>query len=216
MIELSGDTWLRWENLRRDLAATKRWELAGLFRGHESPGFRHAAKRVLYTGKATAGRFDSENASEESFGCNRGAFWNFARELSSLAGGDPQELTHLAWSNICKIGTAKGNPDDILVNAQADLSVHTLRQEWAELNPTLVVCVGEGYQEQLIYRAFGVTQDHEDGFTKENFSGGTFWTRPALDGLPAFLWTRHPQGKPKEYIDAAGSLAAEILRAARG
>lgn len=214
MIHLSGDTWKRWENLRHELSSTGRWKLAGLFRGHEAPGFRQATKRVLYVGKATAGPFDCADASE-AFGCNSGPFWTFARQLSSLANGDPQTLGHIAWSNLCKIGTSIGNPDDALVRAQADLAVETLQREWVELKPTLVVCVAEGYQEQLIYRTFGVTQNHEDGFTADKLPAGTFWTRTAQDGMPAFLWMKHPQGKSREYIKAAASLAEEMLWSSR-
>lgn len=48
--------------------------------------------------------------------------------------------------------------------SQADLAIETLRQEWVELHPTLVVCVMEGYEERLIYDALGVTQNDNDGF----------------------------------------------------
>ena len=33
----------------------------------------------------------------------------------------------------------------------------------------------------------------------------------ALDGVPAFLWMKHPQGKLNEYLDAAEFLAHEML-----
>ena len=154
--------------------------------------------------------FDCADASE-AFGCNSGPFWTFARQLSRLADGDPQTLGHIAWSNLCKIGTVYGNPGDDLVDAQADLAVETLRQEWTELKPTLVVCVAEGYQEQLVYLAFDVQQDHGDRFEIITTTEGKFWRRPAVDGMPAFLWMKHPQGKPREYIDAAESLAHAML-----
>lgn len=211
MIKLFGNTWQRWEDLREELAATERWQLAGLFRGHEGPEFRDAPKKILYVGKATAGPFDTEDASEKAFGCNRGPFWSFAKRLSRLAGGNPEELGGVAWSNLCKIGTVTGNPDDALVNKQAELAVQTLRQEWIELQPSLVVCVAVGYQEQLVYRAFGVIQDHGDGFEEVPCPGSNLWRRPALGGMPAFLWMKHPQGKVSEYLDAAESVAKQML-----
>ena len=115
-----------------------------------------------------------------------------------MTGGNADELENIAWSNLCKIGTCYGNPGDDLVRAQADLAVETLRKEWIELMPTLVVCVAEGYQEQLIYDAFGVTQNHGDGFFVIEGPDGTFWGRPPIDGMPAFLCMRHPQGKARE------------------
>ncbi len=211
MIELTCDTWQRWEKRWMELASTGRWDLAGLFRGHEGPGFREAPTKVLYLGKATAGPFDTEDASEKAFGCNSGPFWSFAKRLSRLAKGNPEELGRIAWSNLCKIGTVTGNPDNALVNAQAELAVETLRQEWVELEPTLIVCVAMGYQEQLVYQALGVTQDHEDGFEEVPCNGSSLWRRPALDGMPAFLWMKHPQGKLHDYLNNAESLAKQML-----
>ena len=212
MIELTGDTWQRWEKKRLELAATGRWDLAGLFRGHEGPNFREAPTKILYVGKATAGPFDTEDASEKTFGCNSGPFWSFAKRLSRLAKGNPDELGHIAWSNLCKIGTVTGNPDRALVNAQAELAAETLRQEWLELEPSLIVCVAVGYQEQLVYSALGVTQNDNDGFEEIPCGhASSLWRRPTLDGVPAFLWMKHPQGKLNEYLDAAESLAHEML-----
>ncbi len=213
LINLSGDIWQRWELRRQELAAKGTWKLAGLFRGHEGSRFRSATKRVLYTGKATAGPYEPNPEDNNFFGCNTGAFWSFARRLNRLTRGDPDELANIAWSNLCKIGTRYGNPDDVLVKAQADLAVETLRQEWIELKPTLVICVAENYQEHLIYAAFGVTQNHNDGFKEINVPGGKFWRRPALDGMPAFLWMKHPQGKLLEYLEAAEALAKEVISA---
>ena len=211
MIHLSGDIWQRWEAKRKYLMATGLWELAGLFRGHEGSGFRSAAKKILYTGKATAGAFEPSAMDVDYFGCNKGPFWSFARRLNRLTGGNSEELENIAWSNICKIGTVSENPGEKLVDAQRCLAVETLRQEWVELLPTLVVCVAEGYQEQIIYDAFGVIQDQEDGFETVRSAGMTFWRRFAKDGLPAFLWMKHPQGKPLAYISAAQGIAEEML-----
>ena len=211
MIDLSGDTWTQWRNRHQDLAAARKWDLAGLFCGHEGSNFRAAGRKVLYTGNATAGPFEPTPDDQDFFGCNRKAFWSFARRLNSLTGGNSDELENIAWSNLCKIGTRYGNPGDDLVEAQADLAIATLRQEWTELNPTLIVCVAEGYQEHLIYRAFEVIQNINDGFNVVTTSSGKFWVRSALNGMPAFLWMKHPQGKPREYIETAQSLAEQIL-----
>jgi hypothetical protein len=211
MIILEGDIWTRWEAKRKELETRDRWELAGLFRGHEGSAFRRADKRVLYVGKATAGLYDPRPENENFFGCNRRAFWSFARRLNKLTGGNPGELENIAWSNLCKIGAVIGNPDDALVDAQAVLAVETLRQEWVQLRPTLVVCVAEGWHEELVYRAFNVTQNQGDGFEVVPVSGSEFWRRPAIDGMPAFLWMKHPQGKRREYIDAAEAIAKAML-----
>jgi len=211
MINLEGDIWAHWEARRKELEATGRWELAGLFRGHEGAAFRTAEKKVLYLGKATAGEYRPRPKNEGYFGCNRRAFWSFARRLNRLTGGDPGGLENIAWSNLCKIGTVRGNPNDSLVAAQAVLAVETLRQGWVELRPTLVVCVAEDWHEELVYRAFDVTQNQGDGFNVKTVSGSEFWRRPALDGMPAFLWMKHPQGKSLEYIEAAEAVAEAML-----
>lgn len=216
MLNLSGDIWKRWESKHEELKAKGTWNLAGLFRGQEGPGFHCATQKVLYTGKATAGPFDSATAAQDSFGCNRKAFWSFARRLSQLTGGDAEKLGNIAWSDICQIGLVEGNPGSDLVGAQQALAIETLRQEWLELKPSLVVCVAEGYEEQLIYKAFGVTQGQGDGFNEVTVPNGTFWQRPPLDGMPAFLWMKHPQGKPKEYIQAAEKIAEELLKQHKG
>jgi hypothetical protein len=212
-LNLSPVIWQRWEEKYQQMTADKKWagKIAGLFYGHEEPGFRAAAKRILYTGKATRGEFNLENLDHDYFGCNKGGFWSFARRLADLTGGDRKKLENIAWSNLCKIGSVAGNPNTELVDEQADLAVETLKLEWAELKPTLVVCVAEGYEESLVYQAFNVTQNQNDGFSTRNESGFVFWTRPAQDGMPAFLWMKHPQGKTQEYLDAALSIAAEML-----
>ena len=211
-IKLSGDIWPRWQARHEELSEKWQGKLAGLFKGHEDPGFRHSAKKVLYTGKATAGPFTLENADEDYFGCNKKAFWSFAKRLSRLTGGDSDKLENIAWSNLCKIGSVSGNPNQELVDAQRDLAVETLRQEWVELKPTLVVCVTEDYQENLIREALGVVEG-KDGFQPRETSAGVLWTRKAANGMPAFLWMKHPQGKRLEYIEAAQSLAEEMLLA---
>ena len=74
MIELTGDTWQRWEKKRLELAATGHWNLAGLFRGHEGPNFREAPTKILYVGKATAGPFDTEDARRKGLRLQQWAF----------------------------------------------------------------------------------------------------------------------------------------------
>ena len=213
MIDLSGDIWDRWAARREELQKQNRWQLAGLFRGHEGPNFRTAAKKVLYTGKATGGEYRPGPEDDDYFGNNNAPFWSFARRFNLLTGSNAEDLENLAWSNLCKIGTCSGNPDDALAAAQSDLAVETLRKEWLELEPTLVVCVAEGYQEPFIYKALEDKQNVDDGFSCVPVNGFQFWIRPRIGSFPPILWMRHPQFRTRKYLAAAEALAGEVLNA---
>lgn len=212
MINLCGDIWDRWKDLHTELNAEGRWDLAALFKGHEPPEFRTSPVKIHYIGKATAGRLDSDDPGEEYFFCNEKAFWRFAAHLSGISsqGGDPTRC--LAWSNICKIGVAHNNPQGELVQRQRHLAVETLRREWLELKPTVIVCAAENYLDDVIYDALGVAKGEGDGFREVRAeSGSSFWVRDSIREWPAFFWMKHPQGKKAAYVDDAKRAARTLI-----
>ena len=202
----------RWQNLHTELSNVEAGpELAGLFLGHKPPGFLRHSRRILYIGKATAGPFNDQNASSKYFWCNQSAFWSFACRLSRRADPDCSDLTNLAWSNLCKIGTTLGNPGRNLVAAQRALAVETLQAEIAALRPTLVACVAANYlADDFIYDTLKVRRGM-DGFEECSVGTSAMYHRAPRDGFPAMLWMQHPQGKSCEYLDRADQLAGVLL-----
>src|SRR5260370_36285696 len=131
--------WQEWFNLHDELSqkkiASDLGGLAGLFPGHKPQGFEDHQKRILYVGKSTAGPFNidafdvrqettpfearltrQQAFAEGCFDGMRGGFWSFGRQLSGVLGCT--DLSNLAWSNLCKIGTKLNNPSDDLCALQ--------------------------------------------------------------------------------------------------
>jgi hypothetical protein len=96
---------------------------------------------------------------------------------------------NLVWSNLCKIGVAKGNPAGAYLGMQFDLATETLREGITAYRPALVVFTSGTYAPNIIYRATGYSAG--DWITRPSGS----WVRPASSEMPAMLWIDYPQGK---------------------
>jgi len=193
----------QWKALRSEISSARNGKLplAGLFLGHIPDGYEKQSKRVLFVGKATAGEFNEEDASSLSFN-GKSSFWQFARQVSRCAGGKSVEPVNVAWSNVSKIGVAKGNPSKSLQLAQAALACKTLQDEIETCKPTLVVFVCDGYGDEIIYEAVNANRGGANDFEIRHSSHGEFYVRKAIQigskQYPAMLWVKHPQGKSSE------------------
>jgi len=211
---LTGELRDKWNDLLNVLRAEQKesWQLAGLFKGYLPRGYLNRTHRILYIGKATAGPFVAADANRIAFGRRTAGFWSFAREISGITMEECADLGNLAWSNLCKIGVRNGNPDDTLAERQRELAVKTLQLEMEFLQPTLIVCVAEGFQDHFVYEALGVTQDLDDGFRWRQAGRYSIYFREAQDGWPPIMWMKHPERKKRIYLDEALSIAEALIR----
>jgi hypothetical protein len=145
--------------------------------------------------------------------CSRGGFWPFARELNAAMAsrwGSPTEnsLRHITWTNICKIGTLKGNPGGPLFEKQRGLALETLRQEIELYRPRLICFVTWSYKWELVKEVVGQPLDESwDQTLNEDW----MWSRAATGELPAVLLTGHPQAKSREHRRKWVKKAVELL-----
>ena len=213
MPTLSPETIQRWTELHTELSSQPRYagKLAELFVGHVPEGYALQKERLLYIGKATGGPFNADNPSAQFFDCNGAAFWSLAHRLSAATDPSCEELGNIAWSNLCKIGTAFGNPDDRLAKAQYELAVESLQEEIQRVQPTLIICAAEGYQDHFFYDALGVTQGVDDGFQSSDVDGVPYYCRPRQAGWPPVLWMKHPQFRRTSYLEAVVAVSRNLL-----
>jgi hypothetical protein len=87
-------------------------------------------------------------------------------------------------------------PSGKLLEAQRDLAVKTLREEIETYRPRLVVFVTGCFAEALVREVVYDLQDTSR--EKENVD---LWWRRRTNSLPAMLWTRHPQGARRDFLD---------------
>lgn len=184
------------DDLRKSLCRKPEYagKLAPVFYGYAPETFKNAKIKILFIGKATAGAAGPEEYGE-IYACKKSAFWYFARTLSDRVGG-----IH-AWTNLCKIGTLKGNPGKRLAEDQADLAVRILQAEIGHLGPSLIVCVAaNSAYDDFLYRALGTKRGSDsDGFIARRRRDGEVWVRPGMAGSPPVLWMKHPERTPRDY-----------------
>ncbi len=204
---------MSWTKLRSTLSSDPRFSgrLAGVFKGHVPTGFKKHTRRILYVGKATAGTFHEADASASAFFCNKAGFWTFARRLSEHADCECSDRSNLAWSNLCKIGRSRGNPNAALAEVQRPLAIETLRVEIKRLEPTLVVFVTGDYQDQFVYQALGISKGSPGDFETRTHGKRELYYRRPVRGWPALLWLAHPQGKDRETIQFWERMASDLL-----
>jgi len=180
-------------------------------------------RSILYVGKATKGDWykeefsdqssckDAASRREERLECTKqflkdhapnynSGFWHLARELDTAVAKKWNQrvaipFQHVTWTNICKIGTVIGNPDNSIRNEQRSLAIETLRLEIELYQPQLLCFVSWDYGFDLVKEVIGVPSD-ESWHQTENKQW--IWWRKATDKLPAVLLTGHPERKSIE------------------
>ncbi len=184
-------------------------EWAGIFSPYVPEGYWDQPRRILYIGKATDGPFTEEDDARKAFEHKRSHFWSFANEVSALADRNVQGRNNLVWSNIFKQGVRRGNPTGAEAEVQRARASQDLRHEVEKYRPDLIVLVTVGYEEEVVKAAFsisdGKSNDDSDGrLHEDSFEAllSVWWRRP-YKGVPALVWMNHPQGKLREYKDAA-------------
>jgi hypothetical protein len=129
-----------------------------------------------------------------------GGFWPFARQINKelvvewkTRPIDP--LQHVTWTNICKVGTAKGNPRGRLLECQRDLAIETLRCEIQEYSPKLVWFVTWDFCWDIVKETVRARNDEtwDRGGNEE-----CIWSFPADGTRPPVLLTGHPERRPRK------------------
>lgn len=211
-----------------------RGKLAAPFLSAEPCGYNPATiPSVLIVGKATRGDWDeryeargsrcerrkeTEDFIEKEIKRGKGmwAFFRFAARCADIAAQfspvpeNVKPYQNLVWSNLAKIGTVSGNPNGKYCRFQEEMAVQTLREEISFYRPELVVLTTGEYQEQAMYNA---TAPKEKWRTENEKM--CYWWRPASNGLPALLWTYHPQGKSRKILDAWAAQAKKLIESSR-
>lgn len=145
-------------------------------------------------------------------------FWQFAREIDAETASKSNvprtsSLQHITWTNICKIGTLKGNPKGFILEEQSDLAVETLRYEIDMYRPQLICFVTWDYAWDLVKETLGDSND-----ASWDQSGTQEWIRyrPPRNGFPAALLTGHPERKRTELRQRWLSRISELLASGEG
>ena len=189
---------------------------------------------ILYIGKATKGDWDRDSfllspTIEERRACTidfldnyvktrkyDSAFWRFVLDLSRQAalnnGADIEPLQNIVWTNICKLGVLKGNPEGVYYEFQHALALDTLRSEIEAYRPSLAVIVTNDYGMDLIGEI--ADDSNNSSWHKENEKFGFWWREPAGE-IPAMLWTYHPERKPRELLQTWIEQACVLAGGAR-
>lgn len=207
-------------------ALEKRWiELFAEFRGDDAnlaaPFLSvkcSSEPSILYVGKATAGCWRKKSFLAETSVRERknvtadfirdevvaqryiSVFWRFAFALSGSTA-----LENLTWTNLLKLGVLVGNPTGAFAGVQRALAVETLLTEIDEYRPKLVVIATGGFEAKLVESIFGEASSFD---RNKKFNA---WWKVAGNGLPAVVWTGHPERKSLETLEVWRRKAAEFL-----
>lgn len=207
--------------------------LAAPFLSTALPGYEPGGPgTVMLVGKATAGKNTlgeadvtdvyeaatvkqrtpavvEEVRSGEYYGSS---FWRFARKLSDAgterARSHTEPFANLIWTNIAKIGVAEGNPPASLFREQDALAVETILAEALFYKPSLVVFATSWYRYGCVNRILQQLTGAKEG---EGLSRDGDWSSPRRAGVPAVLWTGHPQGKSRAWTESKAVRAKELM-----
>ena len=144
------------------------------------------------------------------------SFWRFACKLSD-AGAEQakshvapfaEQFTNLIWTNIAMIGVAKGNPSASLFRNQDALAVETILAEALFYKPRLVVFATGWYRYGCVNRILQQLTGAKEG---EGLSQDRDWSSPRRADAPAVLWTGHPQGKSRAWVDSKIARAKKLM-----
>jgi hypothetical protein len=194
------------------------------------------ARSILYVGKATSkdgpsgdlppasGKQSLQERVNERRECTKqfltniarcydSGFWRFAEKLNAVAASKwkpsvKTPLQYIVWTNVCKIGTLKGNPKGHLFDEQRSLAVETLRLEIELYRPQLICFVTWNYKWDLVKE---VICDPSDASWDQTDNQQWIWWRRAKGTLPAILLTGHPQGKQAHYLGTWLERASQLL-----
>lgn len=145
-------------------------------------------------------------------GTYKSAFWRFARQLGQAAAGQEKvdDLQNVVWTNICKLTDLhRGNPSGKLLAVQTELAIETLQEEIRAYDPHFVIFLSDEYAD--IIRQIVGDMDDTSWQREDVFSNWLWWRRP-INGLPAILWTRHPERARREYLDACVEILKRLVR----
>lgn len=92
----------------------------------------------------------------EGYNSNTSAFWRVIRRTAS-AFYPEDTLSHIIWSNVCKVAPAAGgNPDDSLYYAQLPTAQKIMKKEIEIFSPKHVVLLtGEGWAKDFLFALNG-------------------------------------------------------------
>jgi hypothetical protein len=206
---------------------------AAPFLAYAPPTYRSQPRRILYVGKATEHSYERKHftamknapmdtrikerldLAETVFRGNRlktgASFWGFANDLSRAVDPACADLANLAWSNLCKVGTESGLPEDSSIARQSSLAAETIKREIENLRPSIVVVVSSHFAERnILLKTFDTENPRKWNKSEEDESkvvDDVWW----LEGAPPVIWMRHPQFAPGALRKYAIEKAVELL-----
>ncbi len=131
--------------------------------------------------------------SKQGYNSRKSAFWRTIRNVSHYFYPE-NELSHVAWSNVCKVAPYEGNPSDGLYYAQLETCQKILEAEIEELSPRFVIFLtGLGWCKDYIEYLI------PEGNRKciEVVAWGNYQVSVYSNNCIYYLVTEHPQAKPE-------------------
>ena len=154
--------------------------------------------------------YDSVRQHWDNYNTNRSAFWRIICGVASAFYPHGDELSYVAWSNVCKIQRAGGkNPTGKMFALQIKTCEKILDKELEVLRPRIVVLfIGEyGKREILTYLNGGTMPVRVEKKAWVRYFARAYSIRDVV-----YICTEHPQGKPeKEHIDCLVSLINQYI-----
>lgn len=182
-----------------------------------------SSPKILIVGKATAGwshvpdtnsrksvRKRSGDFLEEIKDSPPSAFWRHVQRLAGdiaakLDRNWPTPIEHVAWSNLARIGYARGAPEGFAFDIQRTVCQRLLAEEIRWLQPSIIILLTHNYQHDFVSDLFSGTKwkdlagcGHKDA-----------WVGESEDFL--IIWTAHPERKTTVRLEAESSSIASTF-----
>ncbi len=203
----------RWDELRTSLAALSLDDLAyGYFGGYVPNGYAESAHRILYVCASVPGYLPVVFGKGPHPLKDDPAATDFARSLGELASGSGDPLDSIAVTAVCKAALLHREISPLLLLAQQQLAVQTLRYEMYGLEPKLVVFACGGKFSAVIRETVNATRGSLADLQTEGQGTNAFLFRARGDaGEPAVLALQPPSAFPKSVQALWLAKAANLL-----
>lgn len=137
---------------------------------------------------------DMQDRSKIGYNSRQSAFWRVIRKVSRHLYPEP-ELSHVAWSNVCKIAPDGANPNDELYYAQLNTCQRILKAEIDSLAPKFVIFLtGLAWCKDFLY--YLIPDRNQRPLCSEAW--GNYDVKAFEHGGIYYLVSEHPQSKPED------------------
>jgi uracil-DNA glycosylase len=127
---------------------------------------------------------------------------------SELAGGaqEASPLERIAWTNLARIGYARGNPEGAAFRVQADVCKRLIAAELDWLRPEVVVLATGNFQHRFVTNFFS----EADWKALPGAGHDDAWVCTSHGAV--IVWTGHPQGKSTARLEGERRAIVEVWR----